>query len=88
MSVREAQEKISSKEFIDWVAYFDIEPHPLDRIEHSLNWLLVDFFNVNRKKGARQLKYEDVTLVKQRKKKKRKKQKPKKKPKRKKVLKR
>ena len=38
MSVREAQEKVSSREFAEWVAYYSIQPFGEGRLDEHNAW--------------------------------------------------
>lgn len=59
MSVREAQLKIDSAEFSEWMAYSKIEPFYQNRLEQLLAIIASVMINVNRKKGSRAVKPED-----------------------------
>ena len=48
MSVREAQEKIDSREFSEWFALQEVEPFAIDRIEFYLANLCAMIYNANR----------------------------------------
>lgn len=59
MSVREAQLKIDSAEFAEWCAYSKIVPFYNNEAEQLLATIAAILMNVNRKKGAKQIKPED-----------------------------
>ena len=55
-SVREAQDRIDSREFAEWRAYWTEEPFAPDRNEHQLGMIAAMIANSLRKKGGRPFK--------------------------------
>ena len=67
MSVAECQERISSREFLDWQIAWEREPWGLEMFQMAQ--LLCMFYNTNKKKNAKKLSVDDFMPSKQRKKK-------------------
>lgn len=59
MSVREAQEKIDSAEFSEWIAYAGVEPFLIHRTENMLAIVASVIANVNRGKKTKPFTPED-----------------------------
>lgn len=59
MSVKEAQSKIDSAEFTEWVAYHNLKPFTFDSVENILSIIAAMIANSVSKKGAKQFKPQD-----------------------------
>ena len=59
MSIAEAQQSISSREYAEWLAYYSKERFSIDRIENMLAIICCILANVHRKKGGSDYKPED-----------------------------
>ncbi len=59
MSVREAQRKIDSAEFSEWVAYHKIDPFTFDKSEYQLALIAAILMNVHKGKGSKTFRPED-----------------------------
>lgn len=59
MSVKEAQTRIDSAEFSEWMAYASIDPFLIDRSENMLAIIASILANIHRPKGHRAFKPED-----------------------------
>lgn len=61
MTVAECQDRVSSDEFVHWVAHAQREPFGIDWWQ--LSTLLAMFYNANRKKSSKKAKQEDFLPV-------------------------
>ena len=53
MSVSEAQSRIDSAEFAEWIAYNNTDPFTVNRIENMLGVVAAILVNTNMKRGGR-----------------------------------
>lgn len=58
MSVKRAQQEIDSREFIEWIAYYLLEPFGPRRDDQRFGVVAATIGNVNRKKGAPAFKWD------------------------------
>lgn len=59
MSVREAQEKITSREFVEWMAFYRLEPWGEWRGDYQAGMVCSTVANIVRKKGSGRYKPSD-----------------------------